>query len=78
MIIECACGRLETRHDTSSHRIKGLCHRCRAEKLARIKYLSRMYPAVFAPILRYAGKGKLATRVPGGIGRRKGLKIPRQ
>lgn len=71
MIIECACGRLETRHDTSSHRIKGLCHRCRAVKLARIMYLSRMYPVLFAPILYHAGKGKLATRVPGGTGRRK-------
>jgi hypothetical protein len=60
MIIECACGRLESRHDTSSHRIKGLCHRCRAEKLARIMYLSRRYPTVFAPILRHVGKGKLA------------------
>lgn len=75
MIIECACGRLETRHDTSSYRIKGLCRRCREEKLARIMFLSRTYPAAFAPILRHVGKGKLAVRVPGGTGRRAGLKI---
>jgi hypothetical protein len=60
MIIECACGRLETRHDTSSYRIKGLCSRCRAVKLARIQFLSSRYPTVFAPILRHVGKGKLA------------------
>lgn len=64
MIIECACGILETRHDTSSHRIRGLCRKCRAEKLARIQFLSRKYPALFAPILFHVGKGKLATRVP--------------
>lgn len=75
MIIECACGRLETRHNTSSYRIKGLCQRCRAEKLARIMFLSRRYPAVFGPILRSVGKGKLATRAPGGTGRRVRLKI---
>ena len=62
MIIECACGRMETRHDTSSHRIKGLCKHCRAAKIARIKVLSSMYPAVFAPILRHVGKGKLAVK----------------
>lgn len=77
MIIECACGRLETRHNTSSYRIRGLCQKCRVEKLARIMYLSRRYSAVFAPILRHVGKGKLATRAPGGTGRRMGLKIPR-
>lgn len=77
MIIECACGRLETRHDTSSHRIRGLCQRCRAIKLARINYLSRLYPAVFGPILYHVGKGRLAIRVPGGIGRHNGLKIRR-
>lgn len=75
MIIECACGRLETRHNTSSHRIRGLCHKCRAEKLARIMFLSRRYPAVFGPILHFVGKGRLATRVPGETGRRTGLKI---
>lgn len=60
MIIECACGRLETRHDTSSHRVRGLCQRCRVVKLARIQFLLSRYYPVFAPILRHIGKGKLA------------------